>query len=461
MSGKHAIVRGTLILTITGFISRFMGFFYRIFLSRTFGEEGVGLYQLIFPVYTLCFSITTAGIETAISRTVAQKISCRKKREAMEILISGLLITVSLSVLCMVFVQKEASWIARVFLGDSRCTPLLFYLSYTFPFSAIHSCITGYCYGRKAAKIPAAAQLTEQTARMLCVCALFILLNERGIKVPIAIAVWGLVIGEAASAVFTVYILLRQNFSSCFHVKHFSENPDSISHTNKGFFSFLTVLKKRSKELLSFSVPLTMNRILITLLQSIEAVSIPGQLVKYGYSQAQALGMYGVLNGMALPCILFPSAITSSISIMLMPAVAEIQVSSQQKDLGKIIKRSCLSCFILGLGCCLLFLISGSWLGQTVFHSNTAGKQILTLAWICPFLYTNSALLSIINGLGKTNFTLFINMSGLIIRICGVFFAIPIYGIRGYLWGLLLSQLAVSLFSIIGIKIFTKPSVHA
>lgn len=66
MAKKSSIIRGTLILTMTGFLSRFMGFFYRIFMSHSFGEEGVGLYQLIFPVYALCYSLTTAGIETAI-----------------------------------------------------------------------------------------------------------------------------------------------------------------------------------------------------------------------------------------------------------------------------------------------------------------------------------------------------------------------------------------------------------
>ena len=73
MSRKRAIIKGTFILTITGFATRFMGFFYRIFLSHTFGEENVGLYQLTFPVFALCISFTSAGLETAISRTVARK----------------------------------------------------------------------------------------------------------------------------------------------------------------------------------------------------------------------------------------------------------------------------------------------------------------------------------------------------------------------------------------------------
>ena len=98
MSRKQTIIRGTIILTITGFLSRFMGFFYRIFLSRTFGEEGVGLYQLIFPVYALCYSLTTAGIETAISRTMARKISLGREREARELLLTGLSISFFLAV---------------------------------------------------------------------------------------------------------------------------------------------------------------------------------------------------------------------------------------------------------------------------------------------------------------------------------------------------------------------------
>ena len=53
MSRKQALIRGTAVLTVTSLSTRFMGFFYRMFLSHTFGEENVGLYQLVFPVYAL------------------------------------------------------------------------------------------------------------------------------------------------------------------------------------------------------------------------------------------------------------------------------------------------------------------------------------------------------------------------------------------------------------------------
>ena len=448
MSRKQTIIRGTIILTITGFLSRFMGFFYRIFLSRTFGEEGVGLYQLIFPVYALCYSLTTAGIETAISRTVARKVSLGKEREAREFLLTGLSLSFFLACICMVAMQKNAAFIAATILGDERCIPLLTILSYTVPCSAIHSCICGYCYGLKQTSVPAAAQLVEQTTRIAGVWLLYRLLIQDQGKAPITIAVCGLVIGEFFSALYTTSILpgfLKGR--SVLRVLHRRASPNLPA---KRAFPSMTagIFCRNLKELLPLSVPLTANRVLINLLQSIEAISIPGRLQRFGLGTSEALSLYGVLNGMALPCILFPSAVTSSISIMLMPTVAEIQAADDRHEMLDIIKKVTGACFTLGLFCCLVFLLFGSWVGVTLFGSRTAGKFILTLAWICPFLYTNSALSSIINGLGKTSSTLFVNTFSLLIRIAGVFCAIPRFGIQGYLWGLLISQLAATLLSV-------------
>ena len=429
MSRKQTIIRGTFILTATGFLCRFMGFFYRIFLSHTFGEEGVGLYQLIFPVYSLCFALTSAGLETAISRTVAQKVSLGRKKEAREILISGLFISILLSCICLFVLQENAAYIAENLLGDARCEPLLIPLSYALPFAAIHSCICGYCYGMKETKIPAVSQLIEQVTRILSVYVFYMILIKKGNEAPITIAVLGLVIGEMTSALYAAKTLTRS--------KH------TISKLNFTYSGFLS----RFRELVPLSLPLTANRMLINLLQSIEAISIPARLQMHSHSTSEALSIYGVLTGMALPCILFPSAITSSISIMLMPTVAEIQATDNHHEMVDIIKKVAGSCFILGLGCCFIFLTLGSWMGSVLFGSATAGKFILTLAWMCPFLYTNSALLSVINGLGKTTFTFLINSFGLVIRIASVFIAIPLFGIQGYLWGMLISQLAVSLCS--------------
>ncbi len=428
MSRKKTIIKGTFILTATGFATRFMGFFYRIFLSHTFGEEGVGLYQLIFPVYALCFSFTAAGIETALSRCVARRLTCGQKKEARELLYTSLICTVFLSCIITILLQYYAAFIAESFLKDGRCTEFLVLLSYAFPFAAVHSCIAGYYLGGKETRVPAVSQLLEQTVRILSVYLIYRIALIQGNRPGVIIAVAGLITGEIASSLYCLSRIRRGSLLSPLPKLKMS---DFLLHT---------------KELLFLSCPLTANRVLLNILQSVESVSIPVRLMMYGMVRGDALAIYGVLTGMALPCILFPSAITNSVSTMLLPTVAEVQALNDKREMSSIIQKAVYCCIFLGSACCVFLLAFGGWIGTFLFHSTLAGKYITAMSWLCPFLYTNNTLISIINGIGKTALSFLINSVSLGIRIASVFLFIPVYGIFGYLWGLLASQIFIFLF---------------
>lgn len=433
MSVKRTILKGTVILTITGFATRFMGFFYRIFLSHTFGEEGVGLYQLIFPVYALCFSLTCAGIETALARCVAKRASVGKKKEARTLLFTAMAISVSLSAVIMLALQHYADAVAAQFLQEERCAGLLIILSYAFPFASIHSCIVGYYLGLKQTKIPAFSQLIEQAVRILSVYLFYLIGEKNGAGFGISIAVGGLVTGEIASSMFCL--------------KHMAKKAPLYQSLTRKITKFPRYLSLAG-ELFLLSAPLTASRVLLNLLQSIEAVSIPLKLQAHGMSVSQSLSVYGVLTGMALPCVLFPSAITNSVSTMLLPTVAEAQTLNRERQMRNIIQKSVCCCVLLGALCCMLLLLSGQWIGLVIFNSRSAGDYIVTLAWMCPFLYANTTLISIINGIGKTALSFLINTFSLILRIFSVFYCIPVFGIEGYLLGLLASQLTSFLLCI-------------
>ena len=100
MNNKQFLLRGTIILTLTGFLSRIIGFFYRIFLSQTIGAEGMGIYQLIFPIHSICFAVAVGGIQTAISRFVAARIALKDEQGARDIFFIGTFLSVLLSLLC-------------------------------------------------------------------------------------------------------------------------------------------------------------------------------------------------------------------------------------------------------------------------------------------------------------------------------------------------------------------------
>ena len=426
---KNAIIKGTFILTATGFLTRFIGFFFRSFLSHTFGEEQMGLYQLIFPIYALCFSLSSAGIETALARCVAQKISLGKKKEADCILYQALTISLSLSLVLVFIVRKYASFLSIYVLGDLRCEELLRTLVLALPFSSIHNCICGYYLGQKKTKIPAVSQLIEQLIRVGAVYVTYQIMVRNGSSSTIWIAVLGIVIGESVSALYCA--------------RHFASRPNL-----KPTLSTIYQNRHLSKDLLGMAIPLTSSRILMNLLQSIESISIPLCLQKYGYTNSEALSTYGVLTGMALPCILFPTALTNSVSTMLLPTVAEIQAEDDLLRLKGLIRRVIFFGFGLGAVCGITFLLFGSLAGRILFGSTLAGDFMRTLAWICPFLYMNTTLLSILNGLGKANSSFVDNVCGLAVRISGVWVGIGMFGMNGYLWGLLISQMLVSLLCV-------------
>ena len=438
MKHKNPLVQGALLLTIAGFLTRIIGFFYRIFLSRTIGAEGMGLYQLIFPIYGIVSSISIASVQTSISRYVAAEQSAGRKKGSKNTLLAGVFLSLSVTLLLSAAVYLNAEWLALEFLKESRCIDLVKILAFSLPFSSIHSCINGYYYGIQKATVPSISQLAEQIIRVLCVYIMsMISLSETG-TISTEIAVAGVVIGEAASMLFCVFSI----------VLHFgkpntkTDATDSI-HVIPGF-------TKQLKNIFVFSLPLSFNRLLLSVLHSIEAVLIPIQLRLFGMSDSDAISLFGVFTGMAMPFIQFPSAIPNAIAVLLLPEVAAAaELSTTDKEMGKRkLSRSSENgirySLLLGILCIGIFVVFGNDMGIIIFNNKLAGLYITILAWLCPFLYLSTTLGSILNGLSETTAPFIHSVISILIRLAFVFFAIPKYGIVAYLIGTLVSQIVMT-----------------
>lgn len=442
---KNPLLTGALLLTVTGILSRIIGFFYRIFLSQTIGEEGMGIYQLIAPVMALSFSITAAGIQTAISKFVAVEPSSKNYAASLRILLVGLTISLSLSAILGFFLFEYSYPIAKNFLLEERCASLVRIFALSLPFSSIHACINGYYYGIKKTVLPALTQLLEQGARVLSVYLLFCYLEKNKLPASIAVSVIGIVIGEFVSmAISTVAIWFRFHKLVSKHSLKDASQPDLFIHVRSSLQS--------AKNLLIMAVPLSANRLVINGLQSIEAVYIPNRLMKFGLSSSEVLRLYGVLTGMVLPLILFPSAITNSIAVLLLPYVSEADATGNNRKISVAVSRCIFFCLFLGFLCTAGFFVFGNFLGVCLFDSEIAGSFISSMGFICPFLYLRSVLSSILHGLGKTTSSFFFQIAGISCKLLFVFWAIPVVGMKGYLWGLLVSELLLCALYILALR---------
>ena len=253
-------------MTAAGVLSRIIGFFYRIFLSRTIGAEALGIYQLIGPVFSLCFALTASSIQTSISKFVGDAIGgCKDslcgEKKARAYLILGLVLSCGLSILTGIFMYFNADWIAVRFLGEARCAPLLLLLTYSLLPCCIHACINGYYYGRKNAFVPSLCQLIEQIARVGSVWIIFQITTEKDIPLTAFHAVCGLVIGEAAGLLVSMSALLREK-----RLPRGSYTSDSICNSTM------------THAFLAMVIPLTINRLSVAFSTSLENLLIPQKL---------------------------------------------------------------------------------------------------------------------------------------------------------------------------------------
>lgn len=427
---KKIFFKGTVLLTAAGLCSRFMGFFYRIFLSDTIGAEGIGLYQLVIPLQQLTISMTSSGIQTSLSCLIASHSALGEEHEARDCFCIGTSLAVSLSLIASFILYTFSDFFAIQILKEPSSAALIRLLSFSFPFSAVHSCANSLYIGRKQTVFPAGTQLLEQTTRILSSVILYYICCLKGMSITASIAIAGAFFSELTAAFVSLLFL---NFDFRLH--------------SYSFFNLKAPLKNLI-EITTAAIPLTLNRILLSILAGIEVILIPQRLRMYGLNASDSLRLYGIFTGMALPCILLPSTITNSAAVMLTPSVAEMQALGYQKRIHYIVYRTCCACILLGTLCTGAFYLFGPFVGSLLFHNAKAGTYIRTLSFICPFLYTNIALTSILNGLGQTKRTFYHSLFGNCIRIFFVVSAIPVIGIRGYLYGLLLSEIIISIMHI-------------
>ncbi|MDD3218075.1 MAG: oligosaccharide flippase family protein [Lachnospiraceae bacterium] len=418
MSSSSKIIKGAFWLTIVGLCNRIIGFFYRIFLSNTMGATRLGIYQLIIPAQSLCLAISVGGIQTGITNLIAASQKKGDTKASHQLFACACFLTLLLSILISMLLYRNSNWIAKSLIKETRCAPLLSLLSLSIPFTALHSCIMGYYYARQETKVPNISNLIEQIIRVTATILVYNFLSARRTEITGTIALAGLLCGEIAAVLFSFLWYLRE--------------------TKK--LSYLTLSTTYMKKIILFSTPLTCNRLLLTLLNSFEALSIPQKLITHGYTANQALGLYGTLTGMTLPLLLFPTAITNAVSLMLLPSIAAAYAANDRRSIETAIDQTLKYCLILGIYTTGIFYLAGEQMGLLLFNSKACGTLVKGLAFLTPFLFLSTTLSSILHGLSKTTTSLRLNCIRYLIRISSIFLLVPTIGLKGYLWGLLISD---------------------
>lgn len=421
---RKTIITGTLILTAANLITKCMGFLNRVFMSNALGAEGMGLYQLILPIYSLAWSITSAGFTTTISRLTAQEQIRGQNGNIGRIVKQAVCLSLGISLLVggVLFFGAEA--IAAICLDDHRTALSLRLLALAVPFMAAGSCFRGFFLGMQKNLVPAVSQVLEQAVRIVTIYVLAGIFAPLGLSYACSAAVAGILLGEFLSCGFTVW-----NYS------HFKRKHKLIRKPTLSSPAVLSMI-------LAMAIPLSATRIAAALLSTVENILIPRQLQLFGQNTAEALSAYGELTGMAMPLILLPSACLMAASVSLVPEISEACAVKQDSRISRTVSATFLFTSIVGFGAAALFAVFPKEICYVVYDRAALGQVLFPLAFLCPLLYGQTTLHGLLNGLGEQFFLFWSNVLSSLLTIAVIWFFMPCYGVPAFLVGWFLSLFA-------------------
>lgn len=425
------LLLSTIILFISNFIVRVLGFLYKIFLSKVIGETGLGIYHMIFNFLMICLALTTTGIPTALSCLVAKRKALNDKHTTNTLFISTLYVAFFISFAISLGISFSSNFLSLKLLKNENLNLFVLSICPAIVIITISNIIRSYFYGVKKVTIPALGQILEQVSKILFVFLLCMYIKDRAFTCYIALL--GISIGEATNVLFMTIYLYKDNDLS---------NKYTINI--KDFYN-------SSIETLKMSIPITCNRMSNVLLQSISSMMVPSRLVLSGVAYTKALSMYGIMSGMVMPFVFLPFTVGSALVVNLIPSISQEMALNKYNNVLKKINYSLLLTTGVGILSSLLFYFFGKEICVIVFKNELAGDYLKAMFLTPLFLSLNQTLSGILHAIRKEFESSVNTIAGMIIQLIALYFLLPIpeLNIYAYIYTMTIVSILTCLLHII------------
>lgn len=419
------------ILTATSLLLNGMGVWFNIYIADKLGASGMGIFQLILNVYSFAVTIATSGIYLAATRLVAEELAscsvappsgvkgvkvrgCGGVQRAMSCcLVYSLLFGLLTGVLLFV----SAPVIGNAFLGCPQAIRPLRAMALGMPLLSMSCAIGGYFTAVRRVAKTSAAQIFEQFAKITLTVVLLTLFCPPDLgSMCLAIAVSGL-LAEAVSFVllWALYLFDKRRYRS----------------SGAGGAS-------RVRKLLHIALPVACSSYLRSGLMTVKNLLVPSRLVAGGVAQGAALAMFGAVHGLALPVILFPAALLGAFSSLIVPEMAENH--SKHLPVEHMVSRMFSLNLTVSLGVCGVLFCFSTELGAAISQNPDVGVYIRLLAPVIPIMYLDTAVDSMLKGLDEQVSVMRYNVYDALLSLGFVWVMLPISGIKGYIFMIVLSE---------------------
>ena len=305
-----------------GMTAKLIGALYRIPLTNIMGAEGIGLYQMVFPLYTVLLTVTSGGLPPAVSKVTAA-FNARGEHAASRKTLGVTIVTVGgFSLLAALILMLGRNRIASI-QGNTMAAVAYLGIAPSIFLVGVISVLRGYYQGSHNMLPSALSQLVEQVIKLaagLYLCRYFL-------RFGVAYAVLGAVLGVTASEAVALLGLLLWYALNVAVAKHRARVPLNAMTEAAAEISFAAPMRvKRGSVLRSvykIAVPVTLGALVIPVTQVIDSILVINVLSGLFGTQA-ATSWYGLLNGPVNSLINMPVVVTAAVSTALLPKVSAV-----------------------------------------------------------------------------------------------------------------------------------------
>jgi stage V sporulation protein B len=399
MGNRNSVLKGTALLTGAGLIVKILGAAYRIPLSRLIGAEGIGLYQMAYPVYLIFLSLSTAGIPIAISKVIAEQAAKGNQTGIDHTFKASLILLSFLGVFSSLGMALSVQWLAKNVVADPRAVYAMWALTPAIFLMSMMAAFRGFFQGWREMGPSACSQVVEQVVRVSVALILAVLLLKSGVEHASAGAAFGATAGGAAGLLYLMFVFWRDH-------RLFQKGNHPLNRE---------ILVRTIRKLVRFAFPISIAAILMPLLQTLDTVVVPTRLQGIGYTVSQSTSMLGVL-GNSWAILYLPTILTAAIASNLVPAIAAVKAARRGTMIEAQIRE--------GLRLATIYLIPVMVLlnifGRTVYRIVYGTGGIEILSWFAPavlFLGLQQVSAAMLQGLGKPNWPLFSFGIGALVKV--------------------------------------------
>ena len=430
-----------MLLTAASLLMRTVGVCFQVYLSARAGAEAMGLFSLLSGVYGFALTLATSGIHLGVTHLVVDAVTTGKPQRILPSMKRATRYTLFFGCLASLLLFSLADPIGTLCLRDGRTVSSLRLLSLTLPLIALSSAWSGYFTAVRRPYKNAAVQVAEQAIKIGATVYLLTAVFARDVESTCCALVAGGAVAEILSFLidFLLYRLDRR--------KHFGKQDQDTGIAE-------------GRRLLSISLPIALTAYIRSGLITLQHILIPHALRQSGSSHQAALIAYGSIQGMALPVILYPAALISSFSGLLVPELAEAEIQHSRRHVCYMISRVWSLSMLFSIGVAGILITFSTELGNLLYPGTEAGYYIRILAPLIPIMYVDTATDAMMKGLGEQVFSMKINIADALISVVLVAFLIPNMGIRGYIATVYLSELFNTVCSVTHLLRISKTPVR-